>query len=187
MTGGVAQACLELGRQFSAGVVDADPLSVVEMLRDQRDISDKIVAAFRDGGIQARALQFIAGKWFPSLADDGDKQVATRGLFVALGSSAASTLKLPRLRFHWMAKNIDGLWATPALHPADSRRRVGQLMPEAALSLGDSRLLEVLYCECCGTQLLCGNKIPLTPAQLNGGGNFSRFLARIMYVPSPMN
>lgn len=175
MSGGVAQACLELGRQFSAGVVDADPLPVVEMLRDQSDISDKILAAFRDGGIQARALHFIAGRWFPTLADDGDKQTATRGLFVALGSNAAKQLKLPRLRFHWMAKNIDGLWATPALHPSDSRRRVGQLMPEAALSLGDSRLLEVLYCECCGTQLLCGNKIPLTPAQLNGGGNDARF------------
>lgn len=175
MSGGVARACLKLGRQFSAGVVDADPSPVVEMLRDQSDISDKIVAAFRDEGIQARALRFIADRWFPMLADDGDKQAATRGLFVALGSSADSSLKLPRLRFHWMAKNIDGLWATPALHPSDPHRRVGQLMPEAALSLGDSRLLEVLYCECCGTQLLCGNKIPLTHAQMNGGGKDARF------------
>ncbi len=180
----VTLACLELGSQVSAGGVVGDPSRVVEMLHKQRETSDKIVAAFREGGIQARALKCIAGRWFPTLANDIDRQAAIRGLFFALGSKAASALKLPRLRFHWMAKNIEGLWATPALHPADPRRRVGQLMPEAALSLGDSRLLEVLYCECCGTQLLCGNKIPLTPAQLNGGSSVPGLPGRDNVRPS---
>jgi DEAD/DEAH box helicase domain-containing protein len=179
-----SSACLQLGRQVSAGGVVIDAIKVVDLLRKQYETSDKIVAAFRDGGIQARSLNCLAGRWFSVLGNDADMQTAARGLFFALGSKAASGLKFPRLRFHWMAKNIEGLWATPALHPTDKRRRVGQLMPEAALSLGDSRLLEVLYCECCGTQLLCGNKIPLTPAQLNGGGDVAGLPGRNSLKPT---
>lgn len=175
MDEGVALACLELGRQLTVGTIAADTSQLVEMLRDQHGTSAKVIAAFRVGGVQARALEFIAGQWFPTLADSRDREKAARGLFAALGSEHAIPLKLPRLRFHWMAKNIEGLWATVALHPADARRRVGQLMPEAALSLGQRRLLEVLYCECCGTQFLCGNKIPLTLDQLNGSGKVARF------------
>lgn len=167
----LARACLQLGQDLIAGKVAADPSPVVALLQQQAGTNEKIVAAFREGRIQARALSVIANRWFPMLNGIVEMQTATRGLFVALGSDAARALKLPRLRFHWMAKNIDGLWATPALHPNDGRRRVGNLFPEAALAAGDQRLLEVLYCECCGTQLLCGNKIPLTAAQLNGSAN----------------
>ena len=42
------------------------------------------------------------------------------------------------------------------------RRRVGKLSAEAATGLSKHRLLEVLYCECCGTQLLSGFRIPLS-------------------------
>lgn len=173
----IARECLDLGRQVSEGL-PGNPTKVIEMLRNHRDSSDKIVAAFRNGGARARSLEYIASRWFPSLSDASDRRAAVRGLFVALGSKTAGALKLPRLRFHWMAKNIEGLWATPSLHPQDFRRRVGQLMPEAALNFGNSRLLEVLYCECCGTQLLCGNKIPLTPLQLNGGTGVPRLPGR---------
>jgi len=167
----LAQACLQLGQELKAANGVVDPSSVVTLLKQQDGICEKIVGAFRNGRIQARALSVIANQWFPMLRDLDEMQTATRGLFVALGSEFARDLELPRLRFHWMAKNIDGLWATPMLHPNDERRRVGRLFPEAALAAGDQRLLEVLYCECCGTQLLCGNKISLTAAQLKGSAN----------------
>src|SRR5690606_15794845 len=66
-----------------------------------------------------------------------------------------------------------GLWATITPVVADPRRRVGSLSPEPALlgsglSGDEERILEVLYCECCGTQLLCGDK---TPVKLPKSGN----------------
>ncbi len=70
-----------------------------------------------------------------------------------------------------MAKNIDGLWATAALDAADPNRRVGELLPEPTMASTGYRVLEVLYCECCGTQLLSGHKIPLTRAERDASPN----------------
>src|SRR5690554_636917 len=67
-----------------------------------------------------------------------------------------------------MAKNVDGLWATIGTSADDKNRRTGKLIPERKLSIEGRRVLEVLYCECCGTQLICGNKIPWK--QKNGLG-----------------
>ena len=55
-------------------------------------------------------------------------------------------------------KNISGIWATGDLrdYASDHKRRVGKLSAEAGTGTSKSRLLEVLYCECCGTQLLSG-------------------------------
>lgn len=173
----VTGACLALGGSAASDLDSADPVGVVELLGERSDTSDKIVAAFRDGRIQARSLRSIASRWFPALADNREQELAARGLLVALGSAPAKGLKLPRLRFHWMAKNIEGLWATPALHETDPRRLVGTLMPEPALAYGEHRLLEVLYCECCGTQLLAGYKIPLNPSQCNGSDHGGHHMA----------
>src|SRR5690554_4464652 len=65
-----------------------------------------------------------------------------------------------------MAKNVDGLWATIGTSADDKNRRTGKLIPERKLSIEGRRVLEVLYCECCGTQLLCGNKVPLREGPL---------------------
>lgn len=116
-------------------------------------------------------LEELKIKWFPHLSSS-ERNAATRGLLYALGQ--ATNLQnngtnfidiiFPRLRFHWMAKNIDGLWATAEIpKDADSQRKVGTLIPEPRVVFEDNRVLEVLYCECCGTQLLTGYK-------MNAGG-----------------
>lgn len=166
----LARACLALGQSLADGGAP-DPSRVIAALEQKEGAQGQIATAFQQERIQARSLSHVASRWFHALGDSSDMKIAARGLFFAMGSDAARFLNLPRLRFHWMAKNIDGLWATPALHATDERRRVGHLSPEPALSLDGSRLLEVLYCECCGTQLLCGNKIELSPAQLSGSSN----------------
>jgi DEAD/DEAH box helicase domain-containing protein len=158
----VAKACLALGNEAKYAVTPPDSTPLLAMLRKQLILGDRIVSAFREERIQARRLSDIARRWFPTLG--ADSHAATRGLLVALGS--ARDLPVPRLRFHWMVKNIEGLWATPTLGNGDAQRRVGTLWPEPSSGESDGRMLEVLYCECCGTQLLCGNKIPLTAGQL---------------------
>src|SRR5690606_1617977 len=103
-------------------------------------------------------LAVVSSLWFPRL-DEGARQFAARGLLYALGSGAPKTDEFPRLRFHWMARNIDGLWAGIGLRADGPDRRVGQLYPEPTSHAARDRVLEVLYCECCGTQLLGGSKI----------------------------
>lgn len=116
-------------------------------------------------------LAELKSKWFSHLPAP-DQDTATKGLLYGLGRATALQNEgtdfincvLPRLRFHWMAKNIDGLWATADIpEGTDSQRRVGALLPEPRVAFKGNRVLEVLYCECCGTQLLAGYK-------MNAGG-----------------
>lgn len=129
----------------------------------------KILAAFDDGngGYPAQKLSALAKSWFPRLIE-ADRVVACRGLFLGIGSDQAKALELdlPRLRFHWMAKSVEGIWATVALSEGDPARRVGKLIPDRRLEFRGRRVLEALYCECCGTQLLCGNKIAVRDGPL---------------------
>ncbi|MFP5303277.1 hypothetical protein R2R70_19005, partial [Cobetia sp. SIMBA_158] len=107
------------------------------------------------------SLESLIEEWFPTLQPK-DKYIAVRGFFYAFGQATAIKNSgrgflgdtLPRLRFHWMVKNIDGLWGTSDLPQIeDNHRRVGCLLPEPKISYEGKRVLEVLYCECCGTQL----------------------------------
>lgn len=117
------------------------------------------------GRHRAVSLSSLLRSLFPHMAehDAGD---AVRGLFLVAGSAAKhfSPKKaqpahpLPRIRFHWMVKNIDGLWAIAQHVGQDRRRRVGRLLAEPCMEVEGKRALEVLYCECCGTQLLAGYK-----------------------------
>ncbi|QJY35797.1 DEAD/DEAH box helicase [Vibrio europaeus] len=159
---GTAEACLAVANS-SLEVEPEELKTLVDSLWNNAESTNKcIFSAFqKEGAIRARSLSTIAERWFSVLETKEDRLKATRGLFMALGSDYAKQCKtgFPRLRFHWMAKNIDGLWATIATSPEDNKRRVGTLLPEKKLTFDNQRVLEVLYCECCGTQLLCGNRV----------------------------
>lgn len=161
----LTETCVDIGKAQAQGCNDQSALEAVvdQLTFDQERTNKCILAAFDSNGqTRAKPLDEISNYWFSSLPPD-ERVTATRGLFCAIGSDYAKARKLtiPSLRFHWMAKNIDGLWATIDLREGDGDRRVGELLPERKLSIEGRRVLEVLYCECCGTQLLCGNKIAL--------------------------
>lgn len=154
----LGRACSSLGAAVAAGDL-ASVQHIDQVLGLIRQARSALLAPFIDEGrLRAMPLPELADRWFERLPRE-DRLQAARGLLVAIGSNPAREHEFPRLRFHWMAKNIDGLWASIALDDADQRRRVGRLSPEPLVSTREGRLLEVLYCECCGTQLLCGNKI----------------------------
>lgn len=148
--------------------------------------SRKILAAFHNGmgEYPAQEVGTLAKSWFPEL-DSQDQVRATRGLFAAIGSDYAKKreLRLPTLRFHWMAKNVEGLWATIFPVAGDPDRNVGELLPDRKLELNGKRVLEVLYCECCGTQLLCGNKTILQDALGNESYELTSLEAQIEGLP----
>lgn len=166
-------AALALAEQMKSGAdwqaTEALHDLVGLLTRDVATSNRKILAAFHDGvdGYPAQELEALAASWFPRLPH-GSRLEAAQALFAAVGAKREDEQdrQLPRLRFHWMAKNVEGLWATIGLGAGDRARRVGKLLPDRKLELDGKRVLEVLYCECCGTQLLCGNKIPLRDGPL---------------------
>lgn len=164
-----AQQCIELAGE----VDDAEHTALVARAyagaEEPPGQAANVVAGFWDEAKQrhrAHSLSSLATRLFEAMPVQADREKACRGLFAG-GAEAARlvqagaftpALQLPRIRFHWMVKNIDGLWATASLDASDAKRRVGRLLAEARMSSGDQRVLEVLYCECCGTQLLAGYK-----------------------------
>lgn len=163
-------ACAQLGGMVVEGTECADVVSeVLAVISSLEDFAGRLLAAF--GGVEPRAtpLSELGSRLFASLDHEPERTRAVRGLFYALGDELIRKqgTPVPRFRFHWMARNVDGMWAVPSLPGEDRQRRVGALQPEQSLSAGGNRVLEVLYCECCGTQLLCGHKNALTVADLS--------------------
>ncbi|MFS1466057.1 DEAD/DEAH box helicase [Vibrio lentus] len=163
----VSSTCFALGESLSENV-EPDSGLVQELITPEN--LEAITYSFFDSlssRFTSKSLASLKSKWFPHLSTL-DQNTSTRGLLFALGQATDSQNRgeryqnviLPRLRFHWMAKNLDGLWATPEIpNEADDQRRVGKLLPEPRVTYKGKRSLEVLYCECCGTQLLAGYKM----------------------------
>ena len=78
-----------------------------------------------------------------------------------------SKSKLPRFRFHYFFRNIEGLWGS--INPRDidakfkdDERTVGKLYPQAQIKTGSgNRVLELLYCDNCGTTMFGGSRLQI--------------------------
>ncbi|MDP2338930.1 MAG: DEAD/DEAH box helicase [Bacteroidota bacterium] len=74
--------------------------------------------------------------------------------------------RLPRFRFHYFFRNIEGLWASVNTNElyrqeyADGERTCGKLYHHSRInSEKGNRVLELLYCENCGTTLFGGSRL----------------------------
>ncbi len=73
--------------------------------------------------------------------------------------------KLPRFRFHYFFRNIEGLWGSLNAEDIsdeyrDEERTVGKLYSQAQIkSEKGYRVLELLYCDNCGTTLFGGSRL----------------------------
>lgn len=73
--------------------------------------------------------------------------------------------KLPRFRFHYFLRNIEGLWASVKPKDVedkfkDDERTAGRLSSTPSIkSPGGYRVLELLYCDNCGTTLFGGSRL----------------------------
>jgi DEAD/DEAH box helicase domain-containing protein len=170
-------ACsLELGRAASdGGTLDPACEMTKQALRSEESLASKLLAAFvEDGRVRARPAAWMAKALFPDARPE-DRVAALRGLLIALGEvdprAEDSAILAPRFRLHWMVRNIDGLWATIGRgEAADPSRLVGRLASEPNPWHPGGRLLEVLYCECCGTQFLGGQKISVPSSAVAPSG-----------------
>lgn len=159
-----------------AGPGTADERLAVAMNASAGELAPRMIGACTLGG-EARAvpLSTFARNIF---GDVPLAQPAARGLLYARGicdQVGGVSAILPSFRMHWFFRNVEGLWACTSAS-CQSRgaggdgRTAGPLFLDSRI-LCDTpderhRVLELLYCEQCGTTLFGGSRMPLA----DGGG-----------------
>lgn len=127
--------------------------------------------------------KYFAETIFETSEKKEDLENALRGLLIARAmldekefeDIANDDRKLPRFRFHYFFRNIEGIWASVKPDDvdeiySDGERTVGKLYPNTRInSENGNRILELLYCDNCGTTLFGGSRL----VTRNGSGNNS--------------
>ena len=146
----------------------------------------KAVCSIQANGDDATG-KYFAETVFENTTNKEDLQNALRGLLIAramfdepefqtVASSIPDERKLPRFRFHYFFRNIEGIWASVKADDidnidfADGERTAGKLYSTTKInSERGNRILELLYCDNCGTTLFGGSRL----VTRNESGNHS--------------
>lgn len=139
------------------------------------EVGARMLAACRDGDTtRATPLAKFGRHLFGSESPRETVQAATKGL-LALRELCGNDGNLPSFRMHWFFKNIEGLWActSPGCGCEQSEmevnRTTGRLYQSGRIlcdSPGEQhRVLDLLYCEVCGTTMFGGNRFELADSQ----------------------
>ncbi len=128
--------------------------------------SRMIKACEIDQKTRAVAIADFAKKVFGSNLTKEELNLALKGLLITRGFSKKASL--PSFRMHWFFRNIEGLWACTKPNygckdeDISADRPVGKLFVENPPILYDKyRVLEMLYCEQCGTVFWGGKRLKL--------------------------
>jgi len=118
-----------------------------------------------NGQLRAVSLSTFGRKIFINTKEKRELKNAVRGLLIARGLYEINNEKthLPSFRLHFFFRNIEGLWASTKPSGSSSNDRpVGKLYPLTRIvcDTGEARrVLELLYCEYCGTVFFGGNRL----------------------------
>ena len=108
---------------------------------------------------RATSLDSFSSALFPHL-DKDVRRIACRGLLRALYELKPNDA--PRFRLHWFTRAVEGVWASLDKKTAgaadDPWRTVGKLYGsgDKLIDSSGNRILETLYCDCCGTLFFTG-------------------------------
>lgn len=159
------QAAFSLGYQGNA----SGKLALKEQMEsDHMCLAARMLRACECGGTtRAVSLEDFAANIFGTAVPCESRRNAVRGLFAArsICDTCGPQSPLPSFRLHWFFRNIEGLWAStkPSENAADGRP-AGKLYPSSRIicDTGEARrVLELLYCEHCGTLYFGGNRLDL--------------------------
>lgn len=120
--------------------------------------------------------KYFAETIFENTTNKEDLENALRGLLIAramldepefkiIVDKILDDRKLPRFRFHYFFRNIEGIWASVKPDDvdeiySDGERTVGKLYSNTRInSENGNRILELLYCDNCGTTLFGGSRL----------------------------
>ncbi len=170
-----AQAAEDLG---SAGSLPRPEVALAGALESgELQLATRMLRACEeDGNVRAVPLSAFGQRLFGNGVSDEQRVEAVRGLLFARTLCDPVTSNLPAFRLHWFFRNFEGLWACTAPGCPDSsavpddRRTAGQLFPDSRILCQNQserhRVLELLYCEQCGTTLFGGSRMEIAD---NGG------------------
>jgi DEAD/DEAH box helicase domain-containing protein len=139
----------------------------------ESDIGQRIRhACLVDGQSRAMAFSSFAENIFGTKIPEEEQKRAAQGLLISRGlSEKKGENSLPSLRFHWFARNIEGLWACTEPNCSCQKeeispdRTVGRLFAQPRILCGGKdaqhRVLEMFYCEQCGTVFQGGSRFTL--------------------------
>ncbi|MEI9919083.1 MAG: DEAD/DEAH box helicase [Bacteroidota bacterium] len=118
--------------------------------------------------------KYFANEIFEAVEDNERLRKALRGLLIIRSLfddeeyrdlELRSSSKLPRFRFHYFFRNIEGVWSSVNRNDVDakyrdSQRTVGRLYSSSRIrSENGFRVLELLYCDNCGTTFFGGSRL----------------------------
>lgn len=120
--------------------------------------------------------KYFAETIFERTSNKEDLENALRGLLIVramldekefedIAKTIPDNRKLPRFRFHYFFRNIEGIWASVKPDEideaySDEERTVGKLYSTTRInSENGNRVLELLYCDNCGTTLFGGSRL----------------------------
>ena len=120
--------------------------------------------------------KYFAETIFESTTNKEDLENALRGLLIAraildekefenISKTIPDERKLPRFRFHYFFRNIEGIWASVKPDDvdevySDKERTNGKLYSTTRInSENGNRVLELLYCDNCGITLFGGSRL----------------------------
>jgi ATP-dependent helicase YprA (DUF1998 family) len=159
-------ACQNLAVALGGGAASGNPKADLKAALEREDVSLEgriLRAALVDERVRAVPLAEFARNLFGE-GDAADLLRASQGFLIARAiCSEVGPSELPRFRFHWFFRNIEGLWACsrPGCR-CSGDRPVGQLFSSSRILCANRddahRVLELLYCEHCGTLMTGGSR-----------------------------
>jgi len=174
LAGGIAQATVDLGspdrtsaQHGLAGALESERLELAAHL---------LQACKEDGVARAVPVSEFGKRLFGSEVSDEERGQAVRGLLFARSLCDPVDSALPSFRLHWFFRNFEGLWSCTAPDCGDGARTetggrtAGQLFSDSRILCRNERqkhrVLELLYCEQCGTTMFGGSRMEIR----DGGG-----------------
>lgn len=135
----------------------------------------KAVCSIQANGDDENA-KYFAETIFEDTNNKENLENALRGLLIAramidekefeeIAKTIPDERKLPRFRFHYFFRNIEGIWSSVKPNDVDDKysdneRTVGKLYSTTRInSENGNRVLELLYCDNCGTTLFGGSRL----------------------------
>ena len=113
-------------------------------------------------------LPYYFEQIFGTTGDDDKLRLAGRGLLISRSLFDEESYRtipdeieryLPRFRFHYFFRNIEGMWASTKPEESEEKRTSGILYSTPRIKSEDGhRILELLYCDNCGTTFFGGSR-----------------------------
>jgi DEAD/DEAH box helicase domain-containing protein len=168
------QACTQLADSINPQAFGENPESrlCAAINSKQADLTARMLSACIDGSrTRAVSLSDFAAFVFNGEDDEQVAKDAVRGLLIARGMFTTQQIDtlLPSFRLHWFFRNVEGLWG--CVQPGcqcmeehqDHLRPTGRLFSQNRILCGSPgnqhRVLELLYCEQCGTVFYGGSRL----------------------------